>query len=111
MAIRQEFKFTPPEGQEYISFDEWSNKLPPNEKAAWVAACARQHAIRAEYVNRGQLEIDQSNTNNNSYIWDDTLVEQKPKFEYKEYDEEWFEFWNRYLTETGTKFEIVETKI
>jgi hypothetical protein len=111
MAVRQEFKFTPPEGQEYISFDEWSDKLPPREKAGWVAACARQHAIRAQYVEHGQLEIDKSDPDNNSYVWDETLVEQKPKFEYKEYDDEWLCFWNRYLEETGIKFEIVETKI
>lgn len=111
MAVRQEFRFTPPEGREYISFDQWSDTLPQEEKDRWVAACRRQHAIRAEYVNNGQLKIDTSNRENNSYIWDDNLIESKPQYEYKEYDEEWLSLWNRYLSETGTKFEIVEVKI
>lgn len=113
MAVRQEFRFTPPDGQEYISFDQWSDTLPREEKDRWVAACRRQHAIRAEYVNKGQLKIDRaySDQGSDSYVWDENLVESKPQHEYKEYDEEWLTLWNRYLSETGTKFEIVEVKI
>lgn len=111
MAIRHEFKFTPPEGQRFISFDKWAKKLPPEENAEWSAACVRQHKIRDEYIQNGQLQIDRTIVGSDSYIWDENAVEQKPKFEYKEYDDKWLEFWNRYLEETGTKFEIVETKI
>lgn len=110
MAIRHEFKFTPPEGKEFIDVNAWAESLPPDEKAEWDAAVVRQLAIREEYIKHGKLKINKQN-GRGAYEWDEELVNSKPKFECKEYDEVWITFWNRYLDETGIKFEIVETKI
>lgn len=111
MAIRQEFKFTPAEGTEFVDINTWITTLSAGEQEEWKEAVTRQHAIRSQYINNGQLQIDKSDPNRNSYIWDENLVGNKPKYEYKEYDDVWLAYWNRYLTETGTTFEIVETKI
>jgi len=108
MAIRQEFVFTPPEGKEFVDINIWAQDLPAGEREEWLAAVERQLGIRQTVIEQEALRVDTSNPKLHSYIWDESAVKDKPPMEYKPYDEVWLKYWNRYLTETGTKFEIKE---
>jgi hypothetical protein len=110
MAIRQEFVFTPPPGKEFIDINIWARDLPDLERQEWLAAVDRQLGIRQKAIDQAALKVDDSNPKLHSYVWDEEAIKHKPPMEYKPYDEVWIKYWNRYLEETGTKFEVKEIK-
>jgi hypothetical protein len=108
MAIRQEFVFTPPEGTEFIDINTWARDLPSDQLQEWLAAVDRQLAIRQKVIDQAALKVDTSNPNLHSYIWQEDAIKDNPSYEYKPHDEVWLKYWDRYLQETGIKFEIKE---
>ena len=109
MAIRQEFVFTPPEGTEFIDINTWARDLPSDQLQEWLAAVDRQLAIRQKVIDQAELKVDTSNPNLlDSYIWQEDAIKDKPAYEYKPTDPVWLKYWDRYLQETGIKFEIKE---
>jgi len=114
MPIKQEFKFTPQDGQELITLQQWVSTLPENEQTEFRQAQQRQLEFRQRVVDANKLTViknSDSGAGPDNYIWDDSHVENKTRPEYKECDGVWFCYWNRYLEETKTTFEIIETKI
>jgi thymidylate synthase len=114
MPIKQEFKFTPQEGQELITLHQWVSTLTENEQTEFCQAEQRQLEFRQKVVDVNVLTIinnSKDNTEPDNYIWDESHVENKTISEYKDCDSVWVCYWNRYLKETGTTFEIIETKI
>lgn len=109
MAIKQEFKYTVPDGQEYISFEDWIETLPQGEQDEFNAARDRQFGIRSEFVNSGTLQVLKTDEieKNYPYIWKDADAAKKNKPN----DPVWLTYWDRYLKETNTTFEIIETEI
>jgi hypothetical protein len=134
MSVKQEFKFIVPEGQEFLDINIWANSLSAEDRAEWDSAVVRQLAIREQVVGE-TLQVDTAEDEEhrrewqkiastyplgecppyiprvNNYVWKEDAVKDKPPLEYKPYDEVWLKYWNRYLAETGIKFESVETKI
>jgi hypothetical protein len=108
MAIRQEFVFTPPKGTEFIDFHTWAWDLPSDQLQEWLAAVDRQFAIRQKVIDQGALKVDTSNPELQAYIWQEDAIKDKPVYGYKPADPVWIEYWNRYIQETGIKFEIKE---
>jgi len=133
MAIRQEFVFTPPEGEEFIDINIWAQDLPDLERQEWLAAVDCQLALREQVLGTAlQVETEENEKHfsewkkiaetcplgeappyvprTNKYIWNEATIKDKPPMEYKPYNEVWLKYWNRYLKETGTKFEVKEIK-
>ena len=111
MPVRQEFVFTPPEGTEFIDINTWARDLPSDQLQEWLAAVDRQLAIRQKVIDQAELKVDTSNPNLlDSYIWQEDAIKDKPAGEYKPTDPVWLKYWDRYLQETGIKFEIKEIK-
>jgi hypothetical protein len=106
MAIRQTFKYTGPDGGPAITFQAWLNSIPEADQKEYWAAQARQSAIRQDYIDRGILILDNSCPGQNAYVWRDVESAENNK----PMDEVWGKYWRRYLTETGTVFEIVESE-
>jgi hypothetical protein len=118
MPIIQEFVFVPPAGKELITLHQWVNTLPENERNEFVMSEARQLELRQKVVEVNKLAViknaksaDEDGIVPDSYVWDESQIENKHQDNYKEHDDVWFHYWTRYLTETGTKFEIVEKQI
>jgi hypothetical protein len=115
MPIKQEFKFTTQKGQELITLVQWVSTLTQNERTEFRQAEQRQLEFRQRVVDANKLTVRINNSKDGKwqeyYIWDDSHVENKTIGEYKDCDCVWFRYWNRYLKETGTTFEIIETKI
>jgi hypothetical protein len=95
-VLKQTFKYTAPDGGEVVNFDTWAGEaLSQEEYNAWFNACRRQNEIIKSKENDDKLSID-----GDEYYWDENTV----KYE-QPCDQEWLEFWNRYLDETGIEFE------
>lgn len=110
MPIRQEFVFVPPEGTEFVDINIWAQRLPESERQEWLLAVERQLQLRQRSIDQGQLTVDTTNSERNCYIWDEHTVKNSRPMEYKPYDDIWLKYWNRYLQETGIKFEVKETE-
>ena len=94
--VKQTFEYTVPEGKEFIDFDTWAGEtLEQEEYNEWYLAQKRQNEIMAA------KEADEKMVKHGdgSMTWDENTV----KYE-QPCDPEWLEFWNRYLDETGIKF-------
>ena len=114
MSIKQEFKFTPAEGKELITLHQWVSTLSENEQQEFRAAEQRQLEIRQKIVKNKKLTViknSDDDTTPDNYVWDESQIENKSSDYYKDYDDTWLVYWKRYLSETETKFEIVETKL
>ena len=118
MPIIQEFVFIPPEGQSLTTLHQWVSSLSSDEQTQFQLAESRQLQLRQKIVEVNKLTViknaksaEEAGIIPDSYVWDETHVENKTADQYKEHDDEWLIFWQRYLKETGTRFEIVEKKI
>jgi hypothetical protein len=115
MSIKQEFKFTPSDGKEFVTLYQWVDTLSATEQEEFKKAEQRQLAIRQQVISDKKLTIVKNSFTDgaihDNYVWDESAVENKTLENYKDYDETWVEFWGRYLEETNTKFEIIETNI
>ena len=114
VPVKQEFKFTPREGQELITLHQWVATLTENEQEEFRQAEQRQLEFRQKVVESNKLTVIKNSSDDtvpDDYIWDDAHVENKTKLEYKDHNDLWVSYWFRYLEETGITFEIVETKI
>ena len=113
MAVTHTFKYSVPEGKEFIRFEDWIASLSPEEQSEFHAAKTRQEAYRQEAIDRGDLVRDFSTvdpkdpTSQPSYVWRDeeTAKKNKPS------DEIWRNYWDRWIKEVDVQFDIVETKI
>jgi hypothetical protein len=114
VPVKQEFKFTPAEGKELITLHQWVSTLSENEQEEFRQAEQRQLEFRQKVVESNKLTVIKNSSDNtvpDDYIWDNAHVENKTILEYKDHDDTWLVYWKRYLAETETKFEIVETKL
>ena len=114
MPVIQEFVFTPPNGKELITLHQWVSTLPENDREEFVIAESRQLALRQKVVEINKLTVIKNAEDGitpDTYVWDESQIENKHQDSYKDHDDVWFHYWSRYLTETGTKFEIVEKQI
>jgi hypothetical protein len=110
MSVTHQFKYTAPEGKPFISFDMWVAYLPGPEQTEFHAARKRQEAYRQQAIDCGDLVRDFSAidpkdpSSQPTYVWKDEETARRGKAQ----DDTWKSYWNRYLAETGIKFEIVE---
>ena len=117
MSIKHEFNLTPQTEQELITLDQWVSTLPADEQIKFQKAERRQRAHRQQMIDANKLTVIEKSENSNDktilddYVWDESHCENKSMSEYKKYDNVWLFYWNRYLEETKTTFEIVETKV
>ena len=115
MPVKQEFKYIPPEGKEFITLYQWISTLSKDEQEEFKKAEQRQLEIRQKVISNKKLTIVKNSYTDgaihDNYVWDESAIKNKPPERYKDYDGKWLSFWSRYLEETGTTFEIVETKI
>jgi hypothetical protein len=103
MSLKQTFTYAGNVDPE-IPFHVWARRslrLISPEYKRWEAAVKRQEQLRQQAIDAGYLVHD---VENSVYIWNDEWAKDKEYYELKEYDEEWLEFWNQYLRETGTEF-------
>lgn len=107
MGVRHEFKYTVPDGQTFVDLHGWVATLSVSEQEEFRLAQQRQYAIRQEFVDAGVLTVDAHKVKNTPYIWKDSTAANKNKPK----DPIWAIYWDRYLAETNTKFEIIETEI
>jgi len=101
--ITTEFKWTAPEGKEFIAFEDWVNTLPEQEKAEFQAGQVKQNEYRQAAIDAGKLKINLETGKPISYTWTspEALTENKP------HDPVWQKYWDRYHNETGIVFELV----
>jgi hypothetical protein len=115
VPIKQEFKYTPREGEELITLHQWVSTLPENEQTEFQQAEQQQLELRQKVIKDKKLTVVKNSRTDatiyDNYVWDESHCENKTIPEYKDYNDIWLSYWNRYLEETGTKFEIIETKI
>ena len=114
MPVIQEFTFIPPNGKELITLHQWVSSLSDNEREEFALSEARQLELRQKVVEVNKLTVIKNAEDGitpDTYVWDESQVKNKHQDNYKEHDDVWFHYWNRYLNETGTKFEIVEKQI
>lgn len=104
MPVRHEFKYTGPDGKPAVPFTDWLQTLTESERQEYLAAQERQLTIRQDYVDSGALIVDDCDPENHGYVWSDSEAAKinKPN------DPVWQKYWDRYIAETGTVFEIVE---
>lgn len=107
MAVKHEFKYTVPAGQKFLDLHEWVATLSVHEQEEFRLAQQRQYKIRQEFVDAGALTVDTIKQKNTPYIWKDSEAANKNKPK----DPIWAVYWDRYLSETNTIFEIIETEI
>lgn len=113
MAVEHQFRYRVPEGQRFVTFEEWTQNLPADQNLEFNQARQRQEAHRQAAIDRGDLIRDWSKvdisdpTSQPTYIWKDAETEHKNK----PADPVWLQYWDRYLTETNTTFEIVKVEI
>lgn len=100
--VKHSFKYTWPDGVLPIYLHEWVETLPESQKKEFYDAQKRQLAFRESKVQDGALEVK-----NNEYVWRNESAAEVNK----PYDETWRLYFERYLQETQTRFEIVEEKI
>ena len=103
MPVRQQFKFTPPAGVAWITFDQWLSSLPESEQQEYRAAQHRQLTIRQQYIDSGLLSLDEPVYGAEEYVWRDAEACQN----HKPMDAVWGQYFKRYLSETGVKFESI----
>ena len=100
--VKQTFRLTSSDGNKPLEFYQWANQYLTNkELEQYNLAVSRQTKLRQDAINAGHMIWDKSS---NSYIWDQEWINGKQSYEFKEYDEEWLMFFNRYLDETGNNF-------
>ena len=93
--IKQTFEYTAPPGKQIVNFDTWASEtLDHVEYNSWFNACRRQNAVMLAKEKENKVKI-----NKDEYYWDENTI----KYE-QPCDQEWLQFWNRYLDETGIKF-------
>ena len=103
MSVVWEFRYITPPGQKFIYLYEWIKTLSAAEQEEFKQAQQQQENYRQEKIDDGNLII----TGNNRYIWKDqeTATVNKPT------DRVWQYYFERYLVETGIKFEKIEIKV
>ena len=99
MSIIDEFKFITPPGKKFIRIDVWIKTLSVAEQEEFCQAKQRQVSYRQEKINEGNLIVS-----NDRYIWKD----QEAATINKTNDKIWQYYFERYLAETGIKFEIIK---
>ena len=105
MPVRQEFKYTNPTGEPVVYFNHWLATLPISEQQEYLLAQQRQTEYRQQCIDKGLLVLGTTGSGH-QYVWRDadTAATGKPM------DAVWGMYWKRYLSETGTIFEIIETE-
>ena len=105
MPIKQTFEYRG--NDEAPNFGDWANSLTGTDFLRWKQAEKNQLALRKSAIDQGILQVN----DDGSYEYNTEWTVGKEHYEYKEYDEVWLEFWNRYLDETGIVFVINEELI
>jgi len=106
MPIRQEFKYKNPTGGPVVYFNQWLTTLPMAEQQEYWHAQQRQSEYRQQCIDQGLLVLDTTVYGDDKYVWCNAEEATKGK----PMDEVWGIYWRRYLSETGTIFEIIETE-
>jgi len=103
MPIKTKFIYSWPPGVTPIIFTDWIKTLPSEQQLEFLQSRDRQHAFRSEAIADGRMIIDDEGT----YVWKDkeSRVKNKP------YDDTWLRYWERYIKETNTIFEVVDEEI
>lgn len=97
MPVRHRFVYEWPEGIKPITFDQWVQNLDQQEKQEFLEAKRRQIDHRTRAIQQHRMKIEQG-----SYVWATEQIAQ----ENKPTDPVWYRYFQRYLTETQTKFRI-----
>ena len=97
MTVLQKFEWTWPPGVKPISFIEWIESLPNDEKQECLDGMARQHSMRQQAIDRGDMVIT-----DNGYIWKDEETAKRGKG----IDEVWEKYWRRWQKETQATFSM-----
>lgn len=109
MPIKQTFNYTSANGSPHIEFHEWAKtSLSTDEYNRWETSVERQSALRQDAIDAGHMIYDKESE---AYIWDEAWAEGKNPQELKDWDDEWLEFFNRYLDETKQELTTIEEKI
>lgn len=106
MPVRQQFKFIPPAGVTLITFDQWLSSLSESEQQEYQAAQHRQLTIRQQYIDSGLMTLAESANGVQEYVWRDASAAQN----HKPMDAVWGQYFKRYLSETGVKFQDTHTE-
>jgi hypothetical protein len=113
MAIKHNFTYVAPEGKPLVNIHQWAAGLTIEEQQEFALANERQLQLREEAIARGDLVVDSSASNEADvnaspvYVWKDAETAERGK----EADPKWIAFWERYLAETGIKFEVVDSEV
>ena len=102
MSVVHQFKYITPPGKEFILLGVWIKTLSVAEQEEFYQAKQRQESYRQEKINEGNLKIDSGR-----YVWKD----QEAATVNKPTDRIWQYYFERYLAETGIKFEKIEIVI
>lgn len=94
-TVIQKVYWTWPEGTTEISFEDWIEALPENEKQECLAAIESQRALRQAAVDRGDLILADEGD-----VWKDAATSEQGK----EVDDVWYEYWTRWQNEVGVVF-------
>jgi hypothetical protein len=97
--IKHEFVYTTADGKPAIGIHEWVRTLPEEDRKKYEILDDERHLQTVELVESGKLSIG----DDGAYIWHDPEAEST--FE-QEINPGWVAFWERYLKETGQKFEV-----
>ena len=102
--VRQKMNYRTLDGSEPLKLVDWAeSSLNPGELKVFNDAVERQHRLRQAAIDAGVLVLD---SETDDYVWLKEHTIGKQAYEFKEYDEEWLQFWNRYIKETGTLFSL-----
>jgi hypothetical protein len=93
--VRQKFHWYWPPGVTPVSINEWANTLSEAEKLEWVNGRARQHEMRQQAIDRGDMILLEG-----EYVWKDKETASRGKG----IDEVWEKYWLRWQAETGVIF-------
>jgi hypothetical protein len=103
MSVVQRLVFEWPEGVKPILFLDWIKLLPESEQEEFYQSKIRQENFRQQAVDQGRLQ----EITGNHYTWKN---KQEAEIN-KETDPIWAQFWNRYLQETQTQFNVVYEEV
>ena len=106
MPVKTEFILSSNNNEKIVTMDEWVALLSTEEQEKFQRAWDRQRKFRQDAIDKGDMIIDKTNTNEESYIWKDEETARANK----KNDGTWVTFWNRYLAENNLKFEVIKTQ-
>ena len=95
MTVLQKFDWSWPQGATPVSFDDWIENLPNDQKQECLSGVKSQHEIRQQAIDRGDMILTTQ-----GYIWKDAETAQRGKG----IDPVWEKYWLRWQKETQATF-------